>query len=129
MPHTKKSLRKFEKEIEKEWLDYDRSFSDEEREIKDFKDLETDTLVNEWGRHGIFELVGNGEQTSSKCGQFIGFKGCLNMFLKLFLRQLAVNLLVKVKAPWKLRMRLWTKRLRKNTKHQWIKNQKIKPLL
>jgi hypothetical protein len=30
-----------------------------------------------WGRDGRCERVGHGKQTSSKCGQTLGFKGCL----------------------------------------------------
>jgi hypothetical protein len=37
--------------------------------------------LNDWGRKGIFERVGNGKQTDGRCGQTLGFKGCLNVDL------------------------------------------------
>ena len=45
--------------------------------------LENDDLSGEpqssesWGVFGDFQLVGHGQQTNSKCGRFISFKGCI----------------------------------------------------
>jgi hypothetical protein len=35
--------------------------------------------LNEWGKKGIFERVGNGKQTDDRCGQTLALKGCLNV--------------------------------------------------
>ena len=37
--------------------------------------------LHDWEDEDIFQRVGNGRQTSSRCGQTLGFKGCLNVDL------------------------------------------------
>lgn len=79
-----------DREAEAKWKEYDQSFSDpmDNEEVTDFKDLENDKAPkNEWGHYGEYELVGNGKVTSDTqntkhiCGQFLGYKGCLNVDL------------------------------------------------
>jgi hypothetical protein len=67
----------FDARSEEEYLlsVYARSFeSNDDSEVKDFKDLDVDPIVNStWGRFGDYELVGNGKVTDpNKCGRFFG---------------------------------------------------------
>jgi len=47
---------------------------------QDFKRLAVEGLEEgKWGSYGDFRLVGNGEKTRSDCGDWVSFKGCLNV--------------------------------------------------
>lgn len=52
------------------WADYQDSFGEVAPEAE---------VRSEWGRYGVYELVGHGEITDkSKCGKFRNFYGCLH---------------------------------------------------
>ncbi len=51
---------------------YEESFGKAESDFKSVKEV-----INDWASTGEFTLVGWGEQTSGKCGQFAGFTGCI----------------------------------------------------
>lgn len=69
------------KAVQNAWNGSDESFdNDDLKEVVDFKDVDNESLpVNTWGRFGEYELVGNGKQTSDKCGTWRRFDGCLHV--------------------------------------------------
>jgi hypothetical protein len=63
------------------WLTHSQTFDNRDNhEITDFKDVDNEPNPrNEWGHYGEYVLVGNGKQTSERCGCFRKLKVCLHV--------------------------------------------------